>query len=126
MLQLLERLGNGILAPALRVALHRVFQQPFERAHQVGLHFANQQLAGNGSSLGDHQVDTVSDGTSAREAVQRLAYDVIFMDLHMPDIDGFTATGLIRVGADYAAADSTPPTLSTWSNLVGDAKKPGQ
>jgi signal transduction histidine kinase/CheY-like chemotaxis protein len=43
-----------------------------------------------------HQVTVVSDGRSAVEEVSRHAFDVVFMDVQMPVLDGLQATGEIR------------------------------
>jgi signal transduction histidine kinase/CheY-like chemotaxis protein len=44
----------------------------------------------------DVQVDVVGDGHEAVEAAIRFAYDIIFMDMHMPELDGLDATRAIR------------------------------
>jgi two-component system sensor histidine kinase BarA len=46
--------------------------------------------------------DFVSNGREAVEAAERKDYDVIFMDGSMPEMDGFTATRLIREGESKA------------------------
>jgi CheY-like chemotaxis protein/nitrogen-specific signal transduction histidine kinase len=43
-----------------------------------------------------YRLDTVGNGQEALEALERQDYDVIFMDWHMPEMDGITATKHIR------------------------------
>jgi len=41
-------------------------------------------------------VDVVENGRQAIDALSRTSYDLIFMDCHMPELDGFDATREIR------------------------------
>jgi PAS domain S-box-containing protein len=43
-----------------------------------------------------HNVDTVSNGQEALDAVHRVRYDVVLMDVQMPVLDGLAATERIR------------------------------
>ena len=46
-----------------------------------------------------HIVKQASDGYSAVELAKQVRFDLIFLDISMPDIDGYETTKLIRVSA---------------------------
>jgi PAS domain S-box-containing protein len=56
----------------------------------------NQQVAVAMLVKRGHQVDVVGNGREAVDAVAARAYDVVLMDIQMPDLDGFAATARIR------------------------------
>ncbi len=56
----------------------------------------NQEVAAGLLTLRGHQVVTVDNGRDAVEACRAEAYDIVLMDVEMPEIDGFEATSLIR------------------------------
>ena len=43
-----------------------------------------------------HTADAVADGLEVLEALSRIPYDIILMDCHMPELDGYAATQRIR------------------------------
>lgn len=63
-------------------------------------------------------VDVAGDGQEAVEAAGRAAYDLIFLDLRMPRLDGFAAARRIRALPRYAGADA--PALIALTADAGD------
>jgi two-component system, sensor histidine kinase and response regulator len=43
-----------------------------------------------------YAADAVGNGLEALQALQRIAYDLVFMDCHMPEMDGYAATAAVR------------------------------
>ena len=67
-------------------------------------------------------VDVVADGNAAREAAAHNRYDLIFMDCHMPGMDGFEATQRIRDDA-RGRTPQTPIVALTADALAGDRER---
>ncbi|MEO7337838.1 MAG: ATP-binding protein [Caldimonas sp.] len=67
-------------------------------------------------------VDVVGDGDAARAAAAQTRYDLIFMDCHMPVMDGFEATRRIREDAG-AVGVHTPIVALTADALAGDRER---
>jgi signal transduction histidine kinase/CheY-like chemotaxis protein/HPt (histidine-containing phosphotransfer) domain-containing protein len=56
----------------------------------------NAEVAGGILHMAGHTFDRVADGLEAIEAVRRRRYDVVLMDCHLPELDGYGATWRIR------------------------------
>jgi len=67
----------------------------------------NQEVARMMLELLDCQVDAVATGREAIHALERASYDLVLMDCHMPDLDGFAATAEIR----RRAGELNPPPI---------------
>ena len=59
MTEILERLGDGLLAPTLGIALDGVFEQAVEGAQQVRKHFRRGQVRRDVGGFSGHQVDAI-------------------------------------------------------------------
>ncbi len=67
-----------------------------------------------------HQVDIAKDGVEATEAVQNGSYDMVLMDIQMPNMDGITACREIkRLGPPY----SNIPIIAMTANATSDDQK---
>ena len=61
MAEILERAGDGVLAPALRIAFHGVFEEAVEGAQQVGEDFRGGKFRRDVGGFGGDQVDAVGE-----------------------------------------------------------------
>jgi signal transduction histidine kinase/DNA-binding NarL/FixJ family response regulator len=68
-----------------------------------------------------HEVEVVSDGAQAIAAVQSRPYDLVLMDVQMPNMDGMAATAAIRRLEGPGA--QIPIIALTANAMVGDREK---
>ncbi len=81
-------------------------------------HEVNQQLFKTILENIGHEVDIASNGVEAVQAVKNRRYDLIFMDVQMPEMNGYEATESIRsLGID------TPVVAVTASAQRGEEEK---
>jgi CheY-like chemotaxis protein len=66
-------------------------------------------------------VDVVANGREAVEMIERFAYEIVLMDVHMPEMDGFAATGEIRRSG--GPHDSVPIVAMTANAMAGDRER---
>jgi len=62
-------------------------------------------------------LDIVNDGAEAVDAVSRNSYDLILMDINMPNMDGYKATEKIR---ESESDDSHVPIVALSANVMSD------
>lgn len=64
-----------------------------------------------------HRLDCASTGTRAVRQFKEATYDLVFMDLQMPEMDGYTATSLIRTWEAEQKLPRTPIVVLTANGL---------
>ncbi|WP_094228898.1 PAS domain S-box protein [Methanolobus psychrotolerans] len=83
----------------------------------------NQKVAqGMLQKLGYH-ADTVANGIEAIKALEILPYDMVLMDVQMPDMDGFEATSLIRDPRSAVLDHEIPIVAMTAYAMKGDKER---
>jgi CheY-like chemotaxis protein len=69
-----------------------------------------------------HRVTVANNGREAAEAVQSESFDLVFMDVQMPEMDGFEATATIREREKGGGAH-LPIVALTAHAMKGDREK---
>ena len=77
----------------------------------------NQEVAATMLRKRGHKVEVVANGREAVEEIGRQPYDLILMDIQMPEMDGFAATRAIRGGS---AQPDIPIIALTAHALTGE------
>lgn len=77
----------------------------------------NQRVATRLLEMVGLTTDVVDDGQAAVEAVQQGAYDLVFMDLRMPEMDGLDATRRIR---SVVPAAQQPRIVALTANTTAE------
>ncbi|MBN1933650.1 MAG: PAS domain S-box protein [Anaerolineae bacterium] len=80
----------------------------------------NQKLVVAVLSRGGHQVTLAENGVQALAMVERLTFDVVLMDVQMPEMDGLTATRIIR---SKPQLENLPIIAMTAHALKGDRER---
>ncbi len=81
----------------------------------------NQKVAMRILEKGGHRIDAVANGSKALEALNRVQYDIVLMDIQMPEMDGYAATQEIR--NSKAAVRNIPVIAMTAHAMKGDREK---
>ena len=71
----------------------KIMSTPLAEDNHINLMLVRSML-----QKGGHSVDVVSDGRSAVDAVTAKEFDLVLMDMQMPEMDGDEATRVIRAG----------------------------
>ena len=82
----------------------------------------NQRLAARLLEKRGHIVVTAATGQEALDTLERERYDLVIMDVQMPDVDGLTATGIIRE-REKANGGHLPIVAMTAHAMTGDRER---
>jgi two-component system sensor histidine kinase/response regulator len=82
----------------------------------------NQKFALRAIEKAGHTVEIADDGALAVEAWQNGSFDVVLMDVQMPEMDGFEATAAIRE-LESASGRRTPIIAMTANAMKGDRER---
>jgi len=73
--------------------------------------------------FGYRGADAVVNGKEAIEALERIPYDLVLMDVQMPEMDGFEATGIIRDPESKVCNHDVPVIAMTAHAMKGDRER---
>ena len=101
---------------------------PDDRREDTGIrvllvedNYVNQKLVLAALKSTDISVDVVQDGAEAVIAVERLPYDVVVMDINMPQMNGMEATRRIR--SRSGRGQKVPIIAMTANAMTGDRER---
>ncbi|HEV2884957.1 MAG TPA: response regulator, partial [Pyrinomonadaceae bacterium] len=121
---LADQSGDGALDPAASKDIQRgvaLRLPPHSKEFRLLLvedNHTNQQVAVSTLAALGYRTETVTNGREAVGAFRETDYDLVFMDCHMPEMDGFEATAEIR--RHEPATRRTPIIAMTASALPED------
>ena len=80
----------------------------------------NQRVAQRMLQKMGHEVIVAVNGRTAVDAITQNQFDLVLMDVQMPEMDGFEATAAIRALEKHLRRDSTPVVAMTAHAMSGD------
>ncbi|MBF0428225.1 MAG: response regulator [Magnetococcales bacterium] len=78
----------------------------------------NQKVAMNILEQVGHKVSVVGDGQEAWTLLQSTAFDVVFMDLQMPELDGYETTKKIREATPEECPNNRVPIIACTAHAL--------
>jgi len=84
--------------------------------------FINQKLMKNVLEKGGYEVIPASDGESALKLLSENKYDIILMDIQMPELNGYEVAKKFRE-MEKISGEYTPILAMTANSLAGDREK---
>ena len=84
--------------------------------------FVNQKIVQGLLEKSGHRVEVAANGAIALERLSQDAFDLVLMDVQMPEMDGLTATKLVRQ-QERLSKRHTPIIAMTANAMKGDREK---
>jgi CheY-like chemotaxis protein/HPt (histidine-containing phosphotransfer) domain-containing protein len=128
LLELLMRVLSshpGHTVPAKTSAPARIAAEPAQRSLQILLaedNVVNQRVVTTMLEKRGHAVTIAGDGCKALEHWRRMPFDLVLMDVQMPELDGFEAVAAIRQ-AERETGRHTPVVALTAHAMKGDKER---
>lgn len=94
--------------------------KPMTRILLVEDNLVNQKLATKVLEKIGFPVETAINGIEALEALEKMDFNLVFMDIQMPEMDGFECTKLIRDSSSKVRDHSIPVIAMTANAMSGD------
>jgi CheY-like chemotaxis protein len=70
-----------------------------------------------------YRADAVDSGKKAVEALEMIPYDIVLMDVQMPEMDGYEATHIIRDPQSRVLKHDVPVIAITANAMKGDRER---
>jgi two-component system, sensor histidine kinase and response regulator len=127
--QLLEAVRSVLRSEAGAAKSPRLITRHSLHSEEAGLrilvaedNLVNQRLAERLIAKQGHSVVVVGTGRAALETIEKEAFDMILMDVQMPEMDGFEATTAIRE-RETATGKHLPIIAMTAHAMTGDRER---
>ena len=118
-------MGSVATSPTNLVTRYRLAEAEMQTRARILLvedNVVNQRVAVRMLEKLGCRVDVAANGREAIEVLTRIAYDLVFMDCQMPEIDGYEATAIIRRQETQSGAH-VPIVAVTANAMQGDRER---
>jgi CheY-like chemotaxis protein len=116
--------GTSVDAPELGLVTRHTLAEKSRRPFRILLaedNATNQKVVLHILTKLGYHADAVADGSEVLTALQRIDYDLVLMDCHMPEMDGFEASKTIR--SSKTVLNRQVPIIALTADAVKGARE---